>query len=393
MRRLAAVALILLIGLAPALGSAGDPKDDLAEVKSQLEALKDVLADAKSAKTAVLKDLAAARDRWEAAVAELREAEEAVKTGEKRLAEAQNRLAELKRRRAVIEEELAGTRLELGSTKRKLESAARDLYVASTDNSMLLSMGDLVEILVVQEYSGGVLDDATDLLDGLSVLERVENRHEDDLAQAATRQQDALNQLQIEQEKLEEEKAAREEVSEEADVLLGRVQVLLHRINADIAAAEQHKEGLEKAAKDLEREISRRASKGGKKPSILAWPVPGAVSSPFGWRIHPILGTRRLHTGIDLNASYGDPIKAAGAGKVILAGGWGGYGNAVVIDHGGGLTTVYAHMSKLGTSVGKVVKRGQRIGYVGCSGLCTGPHLHFETRENGVPVNPMKYLT
>ncbi len=118
----------------------------------------------------------------------------------------------------------------------------------------------------------------------------------------------------------------------------------------------------------------------------------GRVSSPFGYRIHPILGVRKLHTGIDINGSTGTPISAAADGKVILSQTYGGYGRAVVIDHGGGMATLYAHQSSIAVSVGEVVTRGEVIGYVGCTGSCTGPHLHFEVRLNGVPVDPMQYL-
>jgi len=391
MRRIAA-ALVLLLALSPT-AAAADPEDELSKVTQQLDGLQDVLADARSAKTVALKNLAGAKERWETAAAALEKAENAVAAGEQKLAVAAKRLEDLGQRRARIREELAGTRLELDSKKRRFESVAVDLYVASTDAGMAFNMGSLIEVMVVQEYSGDVLDDTTDLLDGLAVLERVENLHEQDLDAATRAQESAVTDLSVQQLKLEAERAARAEASEEADRTFQKVKSILAGINADIAAAEQHKEGLAKAAKALEEEIARRASKSGKRPGILAWPVPGPVTSPFGWRIHPILGTRKLHTGIDLEASYGDSIKAAGAGKVILAGVWGGYGNAVVIDHGGGLTSVYAHISRLTASAGKTVKKGQRIGYVGCSGLCTGPHLHFETRENGVPVNPMKYLT
>ncbi len=118
----------------------------------------------------------------------------------------------------------------------------------------------------------------------------------------------------------------------------------------------------------------------------------GSISSPFGYRVHPILGTRKLHTGVDFSAASGAAIAAAGDGVVVIAGPYGGYGNAVVIDHGGGLATLYAHQSAVRVSRGATVSRGQTIGAVGCTGLCTGPHLHFETRENGVPVDPMRYL-
>jgi len=116
------------------------------------------------------------------------------------------------------------------------------------------------------------------------------------------------------------------------------------------------------------------------------------VTSAFGYRTHPIFGTKRLHTGIDIGVGYGTPILAAESGVVILSGGYGGYGNAVVIDHGGGLSTLYAHQSSIAVGNGARIARGDVVGYVGCTGYCTGAHLHFETRENGSPVDPMKYL-
>ena len=122
-------------------------------------------------------------------------------------------------------------------------------------------------------------------------------------------------------------------------------------------------------------------------------PVPGApVASPFGYRIHPIYGDRRLHTGVDFGASEGTPIHAAEAGTVVSAGWMGGYGNATVIQHAGSLATLYGHQSAILVSVGQHVSRGQIIGRVGCTGACTGPHLHYEVRVNGTPVNPVPYL-
>lgn len=99
-----------------------------------------------------------------------------------------------------------------------------------------------------------------------------------------------------------------------------------------------------------------------------------------------------MHNGVDMNAGHGDPIRAAASGKVILSGVKGGFGNTIMIDHGGGMVTLYAHQSKLGVSVGQEVKAGQTIGFIGSSGLSTGPHLHFEVRINGVAQNPAKYL-
>src|SRR5262249_14059545 len=108
--------------------------------------------------------------------------------------------------------------------------------------------------------------------------------------------------------------------------------------------------------------------------------------------IHPIYGDSRLHTGADLAATTGTPIHAAAAGDVISAGWLGGYGNATIIDHGGGIATLYGHQSALLVAAGQHVEKGQVIGRVGRTGSCTGPHLHFEVRVNGNPVDPMPYL-
>lgn len=118
-------------------------------------------------------------------------------------------------------------------------------------------------------------------------------------------------------------------------------------------------------------------------------PVPGRIVSGFGMRRHPILGGYRMHDGVDISAIHGTPIKAAGDGKVIYAGYRGGYGNCVILDHGGGTATLYAHCSRLYVSEGQFVKQGDIIAAVGSTGLSTGPHLHWEVRINGRPVNPL----
>ena len=118
----------------------------------------------------------------------------------------------------------------------------------------------------------------------------------------------------------------------------------------------------------------------------LIWPVSGPITSPFGWR------WGRMHQGIDIGVPYGTPIHAAAAGTVIYCGWEEGYGNFVVIDHGGNLATAYGHQSAIAVTCGQQVAQGQTIGYVGCTGHCTGPHLHFEVRIDGHPVDPMGYL-
>jgi len=138
--------------------------------------------------------------------------------------------------------------------------------------------------------------------------------------------------------------------------------------------------------------ILRSRPTGGRPDGTLLFPTDGPISSPFGRRLHPIFHDVRMHTGIDIGAGYGAPVHAAAAGSVVVAGPVSGYGNAVVVDHGNGLATLYGHLSRIGVRVGSRVGRGQTIGAVGNTGNSTGPHLHFEVRVDGMPVDPMGYL-
>jgi murein DD-endopeptidase MepM/ murein hydrolase activator NlpD len=126
---------------------------------------------------------------------------------------------------------------------------------------------------------------------------------------------------------------------------------------------------------------------GEQRRGLLA-PVPGAITSGFGMRRHPILGYMRMHAGMDFRASYGTPIVAVTDGRVTSAGRAGGCGIAVRLEHGGGLSTRYCHMSQMAVTAGMSVRRGQVIGYVGSTGLSTGPHLHYEMYRGGAMVNP-----
>lgn len=185
---------------------------------------------------------------------------------------------------------------------------------------------------------------------------------------------------------------------------------------AALETAEQEEADLEAFIKDEEERVAREleraraaaaaaaasSSGGSSVPSApvgvidadgWTWPTAGGVASGFGQRLHPILGYYRMHSGLDIGGAQGQPIWAANEGIVIMAGWNGGYGNTVVIQHGdSSVTTLYAHMSGFATSVGDYVTSGQVIGYVGSTGLSTGPHLHFEVRISGSPVDPMPYL-
>ena len=131
---------------------------------------------------------------------------------------------------------------------------------------------------------------------------------------------------------------------------------------------------------------------GGGAPGSLSWPVTGTITSPFGWRQNPFGGGPDFHAGLDIAAPTGTTITAAASGTIIMAQWYGGYGNYILIDNGGGISTGYGHMSAIYVAKGQVVKRGQAIGAVGSTGASTGPHLHFEVRRDGKPIDPTPWL-
>lgn len=202
--------------------------------------------------------------------------------------------------------------------------------------------------------------------------------------------------LQVQQRELVSTRASHEIKKETLASQKDQKQDVLNDVQKEKAQYAQALEELEQSSRELEAMIRREQGSGG--PSIgtgtYTWPAPGytAITSPFGMRYHPILKTRKLHTGVDIGAPAGATIVAADGGKVIFAGWMTGYGQATVIDHGGGISTLYGHQSRLLVSVGQTVSKGQTIGKVGSTGWSTGPHLHFEVRVNGSPVNPMGYI-
>ncbi|MEL6813337.1 MAG: peptidoglycan DD-metalloendopeptidase family protein [Cyanobacteria bacterium J06598_3] len=145
----------------------------------------------------------------------------------------------------------------------------------------------------------------------------------------------------------------------------------------------------EAAEAKVAREEALRAARASGK---MVFPSSGPITSNFGSRFHPVLGYSRFHAGTDFGAAHGSPIQAAETGIVIFSGWYGGYGNALIIDHGDGLTTLYAHASRLNVREGDTVKKGDVIAAIGTTGLSTGPHLHFEVRRGGEPVDPMAFL-
>ncbi len=241
-----------------------------------------------------------------------------------------------------------------------------------------------------------ISSNTNDILDQLKLIQEERSYL---LTKAAVAQEEAdaireeLEQVRLE---LDAQKAAREEIKEELDVRRAHWDSVLataveeQQEITDFIAAEE-----ERIARELE-EARRRAELEARLGQITeaGWvlPSPGTITSWFGPRLHPILGYVRMHNGVDFNCWTGDPIRAATDGIVITAEYYGGYGYTIIIQHANSISTLYAHLSGFNSQVNDYVVAGEQIGVCGTTGLSTGPHLHFEVRQSGVPVNPVPYL-
>lgn len=392
MRRLGAAALVAVL-LSATVPAAAQSADDLDDLRQEIAELSRRIDTNRAASRQVAQELAAAQQRLDVVQGQLSAAEQAVAEKEEEIAAEEERLAALEGRLDRTRRSLAETQGEIRATSKEIETRAVDMYMRASASvgTLVLDFDSLSAAAIGLAYAGGAAAADEDLLSRFEALHAEVSRQEESLERDQAAVEESLAALAAEKEALDARRAEVQALRDEEAANLAAARSLLARINGDIAAAEEHKEGLEADAARLQRELAARGS-AGEAPGTLGWPVSGRVTSPFGYRVHPILGTRKLHTGIDMSSPAGAPIAAAGDGVVVIAGPYGGYGNAVVIDHGGGLATLYAHQSAVRVSTGATVSRGQTIGAVGCTGLCTGPHLHFETRENGMPVDPMRYL-
>lgn len=239
--------------------------------------------------------------------------------------------------------------------------------------------------------------DFNDLMTRMDLLKRIIRRDYNLVTEvAAVRDQLELKQAELEKDR--ETQAEQESRAHKArldmEEKVGRQQALIERLKTDKALIDQQYEELMAASRQVGAMIRERGD-GGMQVSgsgAMIWPISGPVTSEFGWRVHPITGSQRFHSGVDIGGDYGQSVHAAQSGTVEYAGWISGYGNAVIINHGGGITTLYGHNQSLAVSEGQSVSQGQTIAYCGSTGNSTGPHCHFEVRRNGEPVSPYSYL-
>lgn len=247
-----------------------------------------------------------------------------------------------------------------------------------------------------------IILNSENLIDALTRMDMIQLIVKDDV--------ELLGQIQIQKSSLEELKAIQEgnrkEKEDKKIELLnskkelakkqGEKEAYMAVLEKDIKEKMRQEEQFQKANKDFEILLTKLQNEKKYVGGIMHYPLPlehTRITSEFGPRPHPLYGYMSFHRGTDIACPTGTEVYAANGGKVIVAGRHGQFGNYIIIDHGGKIATLYAHNSKLLVKVGQEVERGQLIAKSGNTGMSTGPHLHFEVRENGVSVNPMKYIT
>ncbi|MCK4324465.1 MAG: peptidoglycan DD-metalloendopeptidase family protein [Armatimonadetes bacterium] len=303
-----------------------------------------------------------------------------------RLREAEAKLHKTKQHVAETEQELAETKARLDKHEAEMQQYLLALYRAGepTYLEVVFQATSFQDFVTRAEFTRRLAQRDEELLTALVSEKQAYESKRAELLVLRARQEDLRAQIKQEQAKIKvQAAAARRELKE---------------VTQDRAAAEQELAQMQQQSRQIEQMLARLQRGGGQSYSgswsgSLKCPIWDSyrISSQYGYRIHPILGGRRFHDGVDLACPTGTPIHAADKGLVIYTGWRGGYGRTILIDHGSGISTMYAHCSRYAVQKGQAVNRGQVIGYVGSTGLSTGPHLHFGLRKYGKPINPMKF--
>jgi murein DD-endopeptidase MepM/ murein hydrolase activator NlpD len=429
-------ALLVVLPMVAPFGLGGRPslaqtEDDKSRIDDQIESLQGQVTEASAEEARLLGLIDQSSERLDDLDGRVASLDAEISVVQRDLDQAQARLATLEAEQQRTEVRLVEATGQLSAAKEELSRQAIAAYTGQSEAAryagMLLGSASVDELATRRSYLKAVVGSQADVI---AENERLRNEVGDLRDQLERSRDDAVAQRNVvasERDRVQEARDAQDEVRQDAAVelvqreqLRGEVLARKEEFQAEVATLEQESAAIAEtlrqraAAREAARQAAaadaaRAAASPDAPPDAadaatalddlpasagqLLFPVPGApITSPFGYRIHPIYGDARLHTGIDIGASSGSPIRAAADGVVASAGSLGGYGNATVVEHGGDLATLYGHQSSILVSVGDRVTAGETIGRVGCTGACTGPHLHFETRVGGEPVDPMGYL-
>ncbi len=280
---------------------------------------------------------------------------------------------------------LDAKKAELAERIRIYKKRLRDIYINGQINylDVLLGAKDF------SDFSSRMYLLQKIIRSDLSMLEQIKKD-----AEEISQRQDELNaelrDIKITQNELEIKKAKVEELRKQRAGILYEAEEEKQSSEAEYERLLVISENIAAMLRNMEN--SGNLNQGPVAGGGFMWPCSGPITSPFGWRIHPVFGTSKFHSGIDIGVDYGTPILATNAGTVVYSGWLGGYGYCVMVDHGGGIVSLYGHNQSLAVSEGQYVNRGALLSYAGSTGYSTGPHLHFEIRVHGEVVDPIGYL-
>jgi murein DD-endopeptidase MepM/ murein hydrolase activator NlpD len=354
-------------------------EDELEEVKQQREETQKKIEEAKATEQRYIGEISEVESQLLAALAELNDLRD-------QQADAQEKVEKTTAELVVKEEELKAIEKELEENIKVLNNRVSYIYKNGANHilELLLDVKDFVQftsnlklVNLFAEQGNDNVHQVKDKKNAVMTIKKVmmelrdkQKDHEEEISNLVVQSEEKASQI---------------------EGLYGQKKVLLSQTRANKEQLIQMEAELAEKEDELIKILE--SYKYGIPPSgKLLWPTKGVLVSGFGYRIHPIFRVNRFHSGIDIGASYGTPVVAAAGGEVIQSGYFGGYGYSVMLYHGGGYATWYAHLSSINVSMGQLVKRGGLVGRVGSTGWSTGPHLHFEIRINGAAQNPMEYL-
>jgi len=404
-----ATVLALVLGGVVALGPGPMRADaQVSELQRQLEQTAAERAAAARELREIRTREASARDRFnvarrehDAAVAELNRIDDELERAQAELVLARERAEETRRDAEQADRDVAAAEVSLEERRTQFDTrvVAAFKYGQLSLTEVFSSMRDISDLVVSTTYVSAVVENDRSLVDEMEgLLADLAARRAEAIAirVEADRSRDEATRIETEiSTKLDQQQARTAEVERTRSSLARS----LRELQADADALEEHLKALEASQAVIERQLREaeareRAGRGvGDTGSGWLRPVDGWLSSAFGNRIHPVYRTPRLHAGVDLAASTGTAIVASRGGTVTFVGWMSGYGYTVIVYHGDGVATLYAHMSAFAVAQDQYIAQGGRLGSVGMTGTATGPHLHFEVRINGVPQNPCGYIS
>ena len=364
------VLIILSLNIVSAYASNLDElKDDQKNLESEIENTKTQIGDIEARTKDVTRQIEDLDKKLNQATIDLENVEQELRDIEEQI--------------VITTEELAEAERDLEEKRDTFNKRIRVMYMNGNSGylELLLSSDDIKDFLSRQEMVESIAEHDRELIKFMK-----ETRDTIDAKKVELEAQRAS--VEVTKSKIESRKRDLDQATREKQDLMGRLAI-------DKKALEEQIDKLNEEAKDLEVKILKLMRDSGPySGGKMEWPAPGyyRITSEFGYRIHPILKVKKLHTGMDIGVPTGGDIVAAAAGTVIYSGSLGGYGNTVMLDHGGGIVTLYAHNSRLVVSEGQVVARGDVVAKAGSTGMSTGPHLHFEVRKNGAYQDPLTWL-